>query len=107
MIQIFDIKRKKNLKENGNDSILKYKELATQDSVQLVHNLNSSITGLTDKEAIERLMRDGYNRVVKDDKKSWFYFLLLSFKDQFIFILIILACINLFLGDKLGSGIIF
>src|SRR5574344_736586 len=40
------------------------------------------------------------------EKKSWLYFLLISFKDQFIIILLFLAIINFGLGDALGSLII-
>lgn len=68
--------------------------------------LDSKPSGLTKNEAKTRLDRDGKNIVIKDDKKSPLYFLLMSFKDEFIIILIFLAIINLFLGDKLGSIII-
>ena len=43
---------------------------------------------------------------IKDDKKSPLYFLLMSFKDEFIIILLFLSLINFLLGDTLGSLII-
>ncbi len=45
--------------------------------------------------------------VVKDDKHSWCYFFINSFKDKFILILVVLAIINKFVGDDtLGTVII-
>ena len=107
MIQIFDIKKsKKNLKINNNEMLKKYINESKINSDDDFSRLDSSPSGLTKNEAKTRLDRDGKNIVIKDDKKSPLYFLLMSFKDEFIIILIFLAIINLFLGDKLGSIII-
>ena len=107
MIQIFDIKKsKKNLKINNNEMLKKYINESKINSDDDFSRLDSSPYGLTKNEAKTRLDRDGKNIVIKDDKKSPLYFLLMSFKDEFIIILIFLAIINLFLGDKLGSIII-
>ena len=107
MIQIFDIKKsKKNLKINNNEMLKKYINESKINSEDDFSRLDSSPYGLTKNEAKTRLDKDGKNIVIKDDKKSPLYFLLMSFKDEFIIILIFLAIINLFLGDKLGSIII-
>ena len=107
MIQIFDIKKsKKNLKINNNEMLKKYINESKINSDDDFSRLDSNLSGLTKNEAKARLDRDGKNIVIKDDKKSPLYFLLMSFKDEFIIILIFLAIINLFLGDKLGSIII-
>ncbi len=107
MIQIFDIKKsKKNLKINNNEMLKKYINESKINSDDDFSRLDSKPSGLTKNEAKTRLDRDGKNIVIKDDKKSPLYFLLMSFKDEFIIILIFLAIINLFLGDKLGSIII-
>lgn len=107
MIQIFDIKKsKKNLKINNNEMLKKYINESKINSDDDFSRLDSSPYGLTKNGAKTRLDRDGKNIVIKDDKKSPLYFLLMSFKDEFIIILIFLAIINLFLGDKLGSIII-
>ena len=107
MIQIFDIKKsKKNLKINNNEMLKKYINESRINSDDDFSRLDSKPSGLTKNEAKTRLDRDGKNIVIKDDKKSPLYFLLMSFKDEFIIILIFLAIINLFLGDKLGSIII-
>ena len=55
---------------------------------------------------MKELKKEGKNIVIKEENKSMFYFLLNSFKDEFIIILICLAIINFFLQDKLGSLII-
>ena len=107
MIQIFDIKKsKKNLKINNNEMLKKYINESKINSDDDFSRLDSKPSGLTKNEAKTRLDRDGKNIVIKDDKKSPLYFLLMSFKDEFIIILIFLAIINSFLGDKLGSIII-
>lgn len=107
MIQIFDIKKsKKNLKINNNEMLKKYINESRINSDDDFSRLDSKPSGLTKNEAKTRLDKDGKNIVIKDDKKSPLYFLLMSFKDEFIIILIFLAIINLFLGDKLGSIII-
>ena len=109
MIQIFDIKKaKKNLlKANDTEDLAEYTkeaQLTTQGTLEKYKS--SGISGLTTKEANLRLEQNGKNKVVKEDNKSWFYFYINSFKDQFIIILLFLAIINFCLGDKLGSAII-
>ena len=107
MIQIFDIKKKKKYLNDNNVTLLnKYKKISNLSSNELVHYLNSNKDGLSSNEASKRLKEYGPNVVIKDDKKPWIYFLLSSFKDQFIIILLVLAVINFSLGDKLGSLII-
>lgn len=106
MIQIFDIKNKTNFKNSDNFISTKYSELSKLSKEELLNKFNSNELGLNSNEAKKRLLANGLNIVIKDDKKSWLYFLLISFKDQFIIILLILAFINLLLGDKIGSFII-
>lgn len=107
MIQIFDIKKsKKNLKSNNNEILEKYIEESKKDSEDDFLELKTSLNGLSNIEAKNRFNKYGKNIVIKEDNKSPLYFLLMSFKDEFIIILIFLAVINFFLGDKLGSIII-
>ena len=109
MIQIFDIKKaKKNLlKANDTEELAEYiKESQLTVSETLEEYKSDENSGLTTKEANFRLEKNGKNKVVKEDNKSWFYFYINSFKDQFIIILLFLAIINFCLGDKLGSAII-
>lgn len=107
MIQIFDIKKGKNNLKVTDDEIFKaFKETSMMDNQELFKKVNSSMDGLSTTEAKQRLVQNGKNIVVKDDKKGSFYFLINSFKDEFIIILLFLAIINFLLGDKLGSFII-
>lgn len=109
MIQIFDIKKAKaNKKINTNDKDIleEYIKISNTDNDKIFKQLDTTEAGITKKEGKNRLIRDGKNVVIKDDNKSPFYFLAMSFKDEFIIILLILAIINFFLGDKIGSIII-
>ena len=112
MIRLFFLKNKlqnKTLINNHDEKILeKYKEIAQQENQKIIQEFQTNIEkGLTNKEVEQRLKKDGENIVIKDDKHSWFYFFINSFKDKFILILVILAIINKFIGDDtLGTIII-
>ncbi len=107
MIQIFDIKkRSKNMQVNDKELCADYNKISGLSSDELLGKYLSNKKGLSEKWASSRLARNGLNVVIKDDKKSWFYFLAMAFRDQFIIILLVLAIINMFLGDTLGSIII-
>ena len=104
MIRLFFIKNKlknKKLVNNNDQKILeKYKEIAQKDKEEILQEFKTNQQkGLTNKQAEEKLEKDGENIVVKDEKHSWFYFFINSFKDKFILILVILAIINKFVGD--------
>src|SRR5574344_1021443 len=107
MIQIFDIKkRKENLKQEDKEQLDKYLLYSKMSKEEILNLVKSTEQGLKESEVKIRLETDGKNKVIKDDKKSWFYFLMISFKDQFILILIFLAIVNFMLHDMLGSAII-
>ena len=106
MIQIFDIKKKKNLNTENNELLNNYKKISKLKQEEIFKKYNTNTNGLSTNKVTELLKENGLNLVIKDDKKPWFYFFLMSFKDQFILILFLLAAINLSLGDKIGSVII-
>ena len=93
---------------NFNEETLykEYKEYVDKDKQYLLEKFNSKETGLNSKEALKRREENGKNVINEEKKKSIFTFLIDSFKDPFIYILIILAVINFLLGDRLGSLII-
>lgn len=72
----------------------------------LLKEYNTTLSGLNPSIASARLKENGKNIVIKEENKSPFYFLINSFKDQFIILLIFLAIVNYFLSDLLGSIII-
>lgn len=98
---------KKAVKTFSDKEILtKYKLLSEISKEDLLSNLKTNINGLTDNEATNKLNEYGYNIIKEEKVKKWYHFLLESCKDPFIYILAILAIINLILGDVLGALII-
>ena len=53
------------------------------------------------------LQQHGPNQLSIDRPKSWLYFFLASFRDEFILVLIALGFISFLLDDSLGGSIIF
>ncbi len=113
MINLFFIKNKlknKQSTQNTNNEILEeYKKIAQKSKDEILKEFSTDTEkGLNDKIVEHRLENNGENIVVKEEKHSWFYFFVNSFKDKFIFILVILAIINqLISNDKIGTIIIF
>lgn len=113
MINLFFIKNKlknKQNTQNTNNKILeKYKNIAQKNKDDILNEFATNTEkGLNDKIVEQRLDEDGDNIVVKEERHSWFYFFVNSFKDKFILILVILAVINqLISDDKIGTIIIF
>lgn len=98
---------KKVVKTFSDKEILtKYKSLSELSKEDLLSNLKTNINGLTDNDATNKLNEYGYNIIKEEKVKKWYHFLLESYKDPFIYILAILAMINLILGDVLGALII-
>lgn len=98
---------KKAVKTFSDKEILtKYKLLSELSKEDLLSNLKTNINGLTDNEATNKLNEYGHNIIKEEKVKKWYHFLLESYKDPFIYILAILAIINLILGDVLGALII-
>ncbi len=98
---------KKAVKTFSDKEILtKYKSLSELSKEDLLSNLKTNINGLTDNDANNKLNEYGYNIIKEEKVKKWYHFLLESYKDPFIYILAILAIINLILGDVLGALII-
>ena len=113
MINLFLIKNKLKNKQNtqntNNEILEKYKKIAQKSKDEILKGFTTDADkGLNDKIVEQRLDEDGDNIVVKEEKHSWFYFFVNSFKDKFILILVILAIINqLISNDKIGTIIIF
>ena len=107
MIQLFYIKKKiKQMKNEDSELFNNYRTVSKKTREELLKEYSTSINGLSRKEFEERIKKNGTNVVVKNEKKSWIVFLINSFKDKFILILFVLAIINYFLSDAIGSLII-
>ena len=83
-----------------------YYELSNMSEKEIFSTYNTNKNGLTCEEVENRLDFYGENIPTENKKKGPLYFLIDSFKDKFIMILIVLAIINYFTGDKIGSLII-
>ena len=85
---------------------LDYQELSKMSKDEILSFYKTREDGLTTKEVRKRLEEYGENIPKENDKKGILYFILESFKDKFILILIVLSVINYFTGDTIGSIII-
>lgn len=108
MIRLFDIKRKvKQLKNTDKELFESYKLISTKDKNEILKEYNTTDdSGLNLKQVEELLEKNGQNVVVKRENKGPLSFLVKSFNDKFIYILIVLAIIDFVLADKLGAFII-
>ena len=103
---MFDFTKKKGNTLVEENIFKEYKKLVELSNDELLDKYDSSIEGLSLKEVIKRREAYGKNILKEEKKKSILSFIIDSFKDPFIYILIVLAVINFSLGDKLGSLII-
>ena len=103
---MFDFTKKKGNPLVEENIFKEYKKLVELSNDELLDKYDSSIDGLSLKEVIKRREVYGKNILKEEKKKSILSFIIDSFKDPFIYILIVLAVINFSLGDRLGSLII-
>lgn len=103
---MFDFTKKKGNPLVEENIFKEYKKLVELSNDELLDKYDSSIDGLSLKEVIKRREAYGKNILKEEKKKSILSFIIDSFKDPFIYILIVLAVINFSLGDRLGSLII-
>ena len=85
---------------------LSYRDLSNKSEEEILKLYETSLEGLSNEQAKKRLDEHGDNIPTKNEKKGPLYFIIDSFKDKFILILVVLAIINYFTGDKIGSLII-
>ena len=85
---------------------LTYYELSNMNEEDVYKLYETNKNGLTKEESAKRLEEYGENIPNNNEKKGPIYFIIDSFKDKFILILIVLAIINYFTGDAIGSVII-
>ena len=78
-----------------------------KDSVQVLNDLDSNLTGLTQEEVTSRLKNYGRNALKEKPKTPTWKLFLESFKDPLVIILLVAAMTQVFLGDTVESLIIF
>ncbi len=64
----------------------------------VLEKLNTRVSGLTDREAMERLVQYGYNELEEKKKKSYLQVFLRQFKSPIIYVLIFAALVAFSLG---------
>ena len=69
---------KKNINEDK-EILKKYQGESLKDKETILKEYHSDILGLSSNEAGKRLLKNGRNIVVKDDDKTFLYFLLNAF----------------------------
>ncbi len=85
---------------------MKYNQVSQKTKEEVLKIVKSKETGLSSSEAKKRLEKNGKNITTATKKRGWLYFLLQSFKDKFIMILLVLAVIDYISGDTTGTFII-
>ena len=85
---------------------LDYKELSTKTKEELLELFYTKEEGLSKIEVDERLDEFGENIATNKKKRTVLYFIVESFKDKFVLILLLLAAIDFMTDDKLGAMII-
>ena len=85
---------------------LTYYDLSNKREEEILNLYETSKSGLSNETVKNRLGIYGDNVPTDNKKKGPMYFIIDSFKDKFILILIFLSLINYFTGDALGALII-
>ena len=84
-----------------------YKSFAGGPGEDILKKMNTTDAGLTETEAGNRLEANGKNTTSDTKLRPWYIFLLKSFLDEFIIVLLLLGIVSVFMGDILGASIIF
>ena len=91
------MKKQKPVSVNQEQRINEILHKKSTDSKEVVFkDLNSNIEGLSETEAAERLEEYGLNEVQYEKRKPWYMYLLSSFLDPFILILVFIVLISFF-----------
>ena len=84
-----------------------YRTAAKKSADAVLREYQSQKEGLSAEERQKRLEQYGENLLSIDRKRSWYYFFLKSFLDEFIIVLMVLGIISVAMDDVLGGTIIF
>lgn len=84
-----------------------YLEAYQKEQEQVLKELNTSMEGLQNTEAKKRQEKDGFNELQAKARDSVLKLFLGTFKDAMVIVLLIVAAIQMILGDVMESIIIF
>ncbi len=85
---------------------LNYVDLSKKSKEEIMALFKTNENGLNKEVADQRLVEYGENIATNRKKKTPFFFLVESFKDKFVLILLLLAVIDYITDDKIGAFII-
>ena len=88
------------------NELIEYKDLANKSKEEILKEFQTSEEGLTKEEIRKRLEEYGENIATKKTKRTALFFIIESFKDKFVLILILLAAIDFMTNDTIGALII-
>lgn len=74
---------------------------------EVFKKVNSDINGLSNKEALKRLERDGYNTLPKKKDESFLHIFVRELEDPIVILLIITAVFSLLIGEVVDALVIF
>ena len=74
---------------------------------EVFKKVNSDINGLSNKEALKRLERDGYNTLPKKKDESFLHIFVKELEDPIVILLIITAVFSLLIGEVVDALVIF
>src|SRR5690349_20198229 len=75
------------------------RDAATQETAEILQRLNTSLAGLSEEEAAERLEVFGANEVAHERKHEWLHRLWLAVRNPLVILLTILATVSYATGD--------
>lgn len=74
---------------------------------ETLETVQTTMDGLTNNEVQQRLEKDGYNELKDTEKVSTWKLFLETFKDPMVIVLLIVAGVQVILGEVVESLIIF
>ena len=80
--------KEENLQIEDKKKFLDYVSISKLNQEELLNKYQSKLTGLSKDEAHKRLITNGPNKTIKEDKRNWAYFFFRAFQDHFIIILL-------------------
>ncbi len=85
---------------------LTYQELSSKSKEEIMELFKTNENGLSKDQVRKRLEKYGENIATNHKKKTPLFFIIESFKDKFVLILLLLAAIDFMTNDVLGAFII-
>ena len=83
-----------------------YAVFANTDAEKLISSLQTSLKGLTDHEAHQRLEQYGHNELAKRKTHNVFVDLFFKFLNPLVVVLLLIAAFSLFFGDRVSAGMV-